>query len=58
MFVKMKQKMNFVMRFGKFKGEPVSLLARGPERKYLIWLRDNAKTLTATERMIINTHLR
>ena len=46
-----------VMPFGKYKGERIKILARGKERSYLIWLRDNVQLKPELKR-IINLNLK
>jgi len=45
------------MPFGKYKGEPISALAKGKERSYLIWVRDNLKVNPELKK-VININLR
>jgi hypothetical protein len=51
------QKTDFILRFGKYKGEPVSALAKGKERSYLVWVLQNVKTLTDEQKRIIKHNL-
>jgi spore cortex formation protein SpoVR/YcgB (stage V sporulation) len=49
------EKTDFVLKFGKFKGEPVSALVRSGERKYLLFIAENCKWLKKWQRDIIYT---
>ena len=44
---------NKVMPFGKYKGEPIRNLAKGPERNYLQWVINNVKLKSELKQVII-----